>query len=145
MIVLDTNVVSELMRDQPEPGVLAWVDSRTSNDLFVTAVTEAEIRVGIVTMPMGRRRGELEAAAARVLESFFAGRVLPLDWQAARQYAAIVSERNAAGRPIGAFDGLIAATARARGAAIATRDVRGFEGLGIELVNPWEGSDAVPR
>lgn len=133
------------MRDRPEPGVLAWVDSRTSADLFVTAVTEAEIRVGIATMPMGRRRGELEAAAARVLERFFAGRVLPLDWQAARQYAAIVSERNAAGRPIGAFDGLIAATARAHGAAIATRDVGGFEGLGIELVDPWEGPDALPR
>ncbi len=125
--------------------MLAWVDSRTSADLFVTAVTEAEIRVGIVTLPMGRRRGELEAAAARVLERFFAGRVLPLDWRAARQYASVVAERSAAGRPIGAFDGLIAAIARARGAAIATRDVGGFEGLGIEVVNPWEGAGAVPR
>lgn len=137
MFVLDTNVVSELMRDAADPAVLAWVDAQPTDDLFVTAVTEAEVHVGIARLPVGRRRADLNAAAASVLEGFFAGRVLALDSAAALEYAAVVSERNAAGRPIGALDGLIAAIARAHGAGIATRDVSGFDGLGIEIVNPW--------
>ena len=137
MFVVDTNVVSELMSDRPHPSVLAWIDAQPTDDLFVTAITEAEIRVRIARLPAGRRRGALDAAAAAVLDGFFAGRVLPLDSAAAREYAAVVAERNAAGRPIGAFDGLIAATVRSVGAPIVTRDVGGFEGLGIEIVNPW--------
>lgn len=118
MFVLDTNVVSELMRDTVDPDVLAWVNAQPTNDLFITAVTEAEVHVGIARLPVGRRRADLDAAAASVLEGFFTGRVLPLDSAAAQEYAAVVSERNAAGRPIGAFDGLIAAIARAHGAAV---------------------------
>ncbi|MYD66729.1 MAG: type II toxin-antitoxin system VapC family toxin [Chloroflexi bacterium] len=137
MLVLDTNVVSELMRDAVDPAVLAWVDAQPASDLFVTAVTEAEIHVGIARLPVGRRRADLDAAAESVLDGFFAGRVLTLDSAAAREYAAVVSERNAVRRPIGAFDGLIAAIARVHGAAVATRDVGGFDGLGIEIVNPW--------
>ena len=145
MLVLDTNVVSELMRDPVDRGVLAWIDRQPQSDLFVTAVTEAEVRAGVVRLPPGRRRRELGEAAERAFGGVFPGRILPLDSAAAREYALVVSERNAAGRPIGAFDGLIAAIARAHGAAVATRDVGGFEGLGIEIVNPWEGPSALSR
>ena len=137
MFVVDTNVVSELMSDRPHPSVLAWIDAQPTDDLFVTAITEAEIRVGIAALPVGRRRRELDAAAALLLGGFFAGRVLPLDSDAAREYAAVVAERAAAGRPIGAFDGLIAAIVRSMGASVVTRDIGGFEGLGIEILNPW--------
>ena len=143
-LVLDTNVVSELMRDPMDRRVLAWIDRQPHRQLFVTAVTEAEIRAGVERLPLGRRRRELGEAAERAFR-VFAGRILPLDSAAALEYAAVVAERQSAGRPIGGFDALIAAIARARGAAIATRDVGGFEGLGIELVNPWEGADALPR
>ena len=137
MFVLDTNVVSELMSDRADPSVLAWIDAQPTDDLFVTAVTEAEIRVGIAALPVGRRRLALDVAAALLLGGFFAGRVLAFDSEAAREYAAVVAERNAVGRPIGAFDGLIAAIVRSMGASVVTRDVGGFEGLGIEIVNPW--------
>ncbi|MXZ45449.1 MAG: type II toxin-antitoxin system VapC family toxin [Chloroflexi bacterium] len=137
MLILDTNVVSELMRDRTDPAVFGWVSAQPPSDLFVTAVTEAEIRVGVAALPVGRRRTSLSDTADRAFRVLFPGRILPLDRAAAREYAAVVSERNAAGRPIGAFDGLIAGIARSRGAAIATRDVSGFDGLGIEIVNPW--------
>ena len=145
MFVLDTNVVSELMRDPANPQVIEWVAAQSVDDLFVTAISEAEIRVGIARLPAGRRRRSLGASADGAFGGFFLGRVLLFDREAALEYASVEAERRAAGRPIGIFDGLIAATARAHGAAIATRDVGGFEGLGIELVNPWEGAGAVPR
>lgn len=137
MLILDTNVVSELTRDPADPAVFGWVSAQPPSDLFVTAVTEAEIRVGVAALPVGRRRTSLSDSADRAFRVLFPGRILPLDSAAAWEYAAVVSERNATGRPIGAFDGLIAAIARAQGAAIATRDVGGFDGLGIEIVNPW--------
>lgn len=137
MFVLDTNVVSELMRDVPQPEVLAWVDARARRDLFVTAITEAEIRTGIAILPAGRRRRDLAHAADRFLAGMFAERVLPFDAPAARTYAAITAERRAAGRPIGQLDCQIAAIARCRGASLATRNVSDFEGAGVALLNPW--------
>ncbi len=133
------------MRDDAHPLVIEWVGAQPVDDLFVTAITEAEIRVGIELLPAGRRRRSLSASADGAFGGFFLGRVLPFDGKTALEYASVEAERRAAGRPIGIFDGLIAAIARARGAAIATRDVSGFEGLGIEIVNPWEGAGAVPR
>ena len=138
MFVLDTNVVSELMSDRADPNVAAWVGAQPTADLFVAAITVAEIRVGIAALPVGRRRRALDTAADRVLDGLFAGRVLSFDADAAREYAAVVAERNAAGRPIMDFDALIAATARTAGASVVTRDTGGFEGLGIELINPWD-------
>ncbi len=137
MFVLDTNVVSELMRGVPQPEVLAWVDDRARRDLFVTAITEAEVRTGIAILPAGRRRRDLAHVADRFFADFFTNRVLPFDASAARAYAVITAGRRAAGRPIGQLDCQIAAVTRCRGAALATRNVRDFEGTGIDVLDPW--------
>ncbi len=140
MFILDTNVVSELMRDNPWPEVLAWVDQQPLNSLFVTAVTEAEIRTGIALLPSGERRRGLAAAAERTLGVMFAQRILPFGGDAAREYAVIASSRRAAGRPISQSDCQIAAIARSAGAPVATRDTAGFAECGIDVVNPWPGA-----
>lgn len=135
MIVLDTNVVSELMRSAPDPGVSAWVASQ--GGLWLTAVSEAELRLGVALMPVGARASAVGAAVAAMLAEDFAGRILPFDGAAARAYAAICADRRAGGRPIAAFDAMIAAIALAHGATVATRNLRDFEGCGVDLVNPW--------
>ena len=140
MIVLDTNVVSELMRDEPYAEVLVWLDDRPTRGLFVTAVTEAEVRTGIAFLPEGKRRRGIAEAADRVLGGLFAGRVLPFDSGAARVYAEIAAARRAAGRPVPLADGQIAAIARSRGMALATRNVRDFTDTGVDLINPWTGA-----
>lgn len=140
MIVLDTNVISELMRPEPHPGVFAWVAARPSAKLYTTSINKAEILYGIASLPDGRRRAALVAAAEAVFEDDLAGRVLPFNEIAADRYAEIVVARRRAGRPIEAFDALIAATALAAGAGIATRDVDGFAGLGLTLIDPWTTS-----
>ena len=137
MIVLDTNVVSEMMRDEPQRLVVTWMNGRPPDTMFVTAVTEAEIRTGIALLPAGRRQSGLAAAAERLLAVFFAGRILPFDSVAAREYAVIVAGRRAGGRPISHPDGQIAAIVRSRGASLATRDVGDFRGCGIDVVDPW--------
>ena len=137
MIVLDTNVVSELMRDSPQQTVRAWFRAQPASSLFVTTVTEAEILTGIALLPDGRRRRELSEAATRVFATLFAGRILVFDSDAANIYAEIFAQRHAAGRPISQADCQIAAIARSREAAIATRNVTDFEGIEVELINPW--------
>ena len=137
MVVLDTNVVSELMRDNAHAEVLAWLDEQPSRELFVTAVTEAEVRAGIAFLPEGRRRRGLREAAEQAFGNLFAGRILPFDSQAACAYAEIAAARRAAGRPVSQADGQIAAIARSRGMAVATRNVGDFEEMGIEIVDPW--------
>ena len=122
MIVLDTNVVSEFMRDHPRPEVLAWLDQQLATTLFVTAVTEAEVRSGVALLPRGRRRRGLAAAAERAFGVLFAERILPFDSAPARAYAVIAAGRRAAGRPISQADCQIAAIARSRGARVATSD-----------------------
>ena len=137
MVVLDTNVVSELMQRTPRRGVLAWLDSHRARGLFLTSVTEAEVRAGIAILPEGARRRGLAEAAERTFANLFAGRVLPFDGLAARTYAEIFAVRRASGRPLPLADGQIAAIARSRGMAVATRNVADFEDTGIEVVNPW--------
>ena len=137
MIVLDTNVVSELMRGSPQQAVLAWFRAQPVTNLFVTTVTEAEILTGIALLPDGRRQHGLAEAAARVFAVLFAGRILVFDSNAANIYAEIFAQRQAAGRPISQADCQIAAIARSREASIATRNVRDFEGIEIELIDPW--------
>jgi len=140
MIVLDTNVISETLRGEPDPAVLAWLDERAAAGLFVTTVTEAEIRFGIARLPEGKRRDGLATAAEQAFETLFQGRILPFDRDAARDYAAIAVHRFAIGRPISQFDCQIAAIACSRGAAVATRNVVDFAETGLELVNPWEAA-----
>ena len=137
MLVLDTNVVSELMRERPNPDVLRWVDNQLTDNLFVTSVTEAEIRTGIAILPEGERQRGLAASAERLFSVLFSERILPFDSDAARVYAMLAAERRIAGRPISQSDCQIAAIARCRGTSVATRDVGDFEGSGIEVINPW--------
>ena len=137
MFVLDTNVVSEFMREAPASRVRAWLDAQLTSDLFITAITEAEIRTGIAVLPDGERRRGLSAAAERAFGVLFAERILPFDSDAAQAYALIAVARRAAGRPISQADCQIASIARSRGAPVVTRDVDGFQGSGVEVVNPW--------
>jgi predicted nucleic acid-binding protein len=140
MIVLDTNVISELMRSEPHPAVVAWVASHPSATFCTTSVNKAEILYGILALPHGRRRTALVAAAEAMFAEDLADRILPFDEAAADRYAEIVVARRRAGRPIEALDALIAATALVAGADLATRDVGGFQGLGLTLIDPWSGS-----
>ncbi len=137
MILLDTNVVSELMRPEPDPGVAAWLTDQPAANVFLSVITEAELRYGVAIMPAGRRRERVAAAVEHMLQGDFARRILPFDSQAARLYAQIGAERRAAGLPISHADCQMAAIARCRGAAIATRNAGHFEGCGIEVINPW--------
>jgi toxin FitB len=136
MIILDTNVVSELMRSEPAPSLASWIRHRDRRELRTTAITLAEVRYGIARLPDGRRKQVLLAAADEVF-SAFADQVMPVDTAAADHYAVIVSSRERAGRPIAGFDALIAAVCRSQGAALATRNASDFDGTGIEIVDPW--------
>jgi len=137
VIVIDTNVLSELMRPRPDPTVVVWVDRQPRATLYTTSVNKAEILYGITALPSGRRRAGLAETAEAMFAVDFAGRVLPFDTDAAARYAEIVVARRRAGNPIEAFDAQIAATALVAGAAVATRDVAGFDGCGLNVINPW--------
>ncbi len=136
MIVVDTNVLSELMRPSPQPSVRQWVLGQPAADLVTTAVSMAEILYGLARLPDGQRRDDLQVAATQVFTAF-ASQILPFDAAAARHYAAIVDRRDRMGRPIDGFDAQIAAIAASRGAAVATRNLRDFEHTGVDLVDPW--------
>ena len=138
MILLDTNIVSELMKSAPEPSVLAWIDDMPAAIVFVSAITRAEILYGIALVPEGKRRDRLEQAAHTAFETYFRGRILPFDSEAADAFAPLAAGRRQAGRPISQADAQIAAIARSRGAELATRNVPDFEGCGVEIVNPWK-------
>ena len=144
MVVIDTNVVSELMRPIPAPAVMAWFSRQDSADLYLTAVSEAELRADAAILPSGRRRDRLAAEVDAVVREDFAGRVLPFDSPAARAYAAIATSRRSAGRPILEADCQIAAIARARDAAVATRNGTDFEHCGIAVIDPWAEDRASP-
>lgn len=134
MIIIDTDVVSEMMRDQPDQKVLAW--SQTAGRLHTTAITVAEIDYGIARLPDGRRKDRLAATAASVFADFD-DVILAFDAHAARQYAKIIADRERAGHPIATADAQIAAICVARQATLATRDTADFDGTGISLINPW--------
>ncbi len=138
MIVLDTNVLSELMRPAPSERVVRWVAAQPATSLYTTSVTQAEILHGIMLLPSGRRRIALESAAEAMFSEDFGGRVLPFGSEAAQPYARIAAERRRAGRPISHFDAQIAAIARSAGAAIATRNVADYDACGVQVINPWE-------
>ena len=138
MIILDTNVVSELLRPAPSPAVEAWLAAQDGATVFFTAIGEAELRIGVAILPAGRRRTSLAEAIDAVLEEDFRHRILPFDTAAAQAYAAIAATRHAAGRPISQFDCQIAAIARIRQAFLATRNTVDYEDCGIEVIDPWQ-------
>ena len=128
MFIVDTNVVSELMRPQPAQQVRAWMRKWLWDDLYVTAITEAEIRRGLATMSGGARRRFLVEGADRLFGRAFLNRILPFDSDTAKVYAGVFAERRAQGRPISMADCMIAAIAKAHGMAVATRNVAGLRG-----------------
>jgi hypothetical protein len=136
MIIVDTNVASELMRPSPSPAVRSWMTSQVTGELFTTAITVAEILYGLARLPSGRRRDRLSTAAGEIFTAF-SEYVLPFDANAAASYALIVSHRDNIGLPIEGFDAQIAAICRSRGAALATRNVKDFRETGIDVIDPW--------
>ncbi len=137
MILLDTNVLSELMRPAPNAAVEHWLTAQPDTSMFISAITEAELRYGAALLPSGKRRSALTTEIEGMLEEDFGGRILPFDRLAAQAFADIAANRRGAGRPISQADAQIAAIARSRGASLATRNVPDFDGCGIEVINPW--------
>jgi len=140
MILLDTSVVSELMRPKPSAHVVAWVAKQPAADLFTTSISEAEIFYGIELLSKGRRRESLLAAAEAMFAEDFAGRVLGFESGAARDFSRIAAHRRALGRPISHADAPIAAIARAHRAKLATRNVPDFADCSIDVIDPWRQS-----
>ena len=137
MIILDTNVLSALMRTDPDRSVVSWLDRQPPESIWITAITLFEARFGLALLPAGRRRRLLEAAFDRMLVDDLENRVLDFDTAAANQSAALAALRQAAGRPVDMRDTQIAGIAVARRATLATRNVRHFEGLSVAVVDPW--------
>lgn len=140
MIVLDTNVISELWKAAPDPRVLSWIDAQMVETLYLSAITVAELRFGLAAMPEGKRRAIYQDRLERDVLPVFTGRVLPFDLDASQAYADLMAQAKAAGKAIGRADGYIAATAAARGLMVATRDTSPFEAAGLNIINPWENT-----
>ena len=138
MIVVDTNVLSELMRMRPEPAVLRWFGKQSHTELFTTSISQAELFYGLYLLPLGKRRDKLVVEAETIFNVDFADRVLPFEDASARQFAAIAAARRSKDRPIIDLNAQIAAIACTHHAAVATRNVRDFENCGIKLVDPWQ-------
>jgi predicted nucleic acid-binding protein len=142
MIILDTNVLSELMRPMPAPQVVSWVSKQPTNELFTTSITEAEIFYGIELLAKGKRREGLLAAADAMFDEDFAGRILDFDSDAARVFSRIAGRRRTLGKPISHPDAQIAAIAQLRGAVLATRNTADFANCGIRVLDPWHPAGA---
>ena len=138
MFVLDTNVLSAIMGAEPVPAVARWIAAQVEALLYTTAVSKAEILAGVGVLPEGRRRHTLVVAANAIFASGFERRVLPFDETAAELYAELFAARKRAGKPTSTMALMIASVARARGAAMVTRDIGGFEHCGLRLINPWD-------
>jgi predicted nucleic acid-binding protein len=138
MILLDTNVLSELMRPSPSAVVESWMGSQPVAGIFISAITEAELRYGLALLPDSRRQRRLTAQVEALLAEDFAGRILPFDSPAAAAYARIAAARRLSGRPISQADAQIAAIAASRGATLATRNVTDFIDCEIDVVDPWD-------
>lgn len=139
MIVLDTNVLSEPLRPAPDPRVVAWLDAQHVETLWLTTVTTAELRYGVAVLPAGSRKRLLEERIETEIFELFGGRILAFDEPASLCYAQLQAAARRAGRPHPIADAMIAAMAKSRGFALATRNTKDFEGAGIDLVNPWQG------
>ena len=137
MIVVDTNVLSAIMRPDREPEVVAWFDRQAENALFLTAITVFEVRSGILRLAEGARRRDLAARLAILFSEIFRDRILPFDTAAAEAAAALEERRRSAGHVVDVHDGFIAGIALSRGAAIATRNTRHFADCGAPVIDPW--------
>jgi hypothetical protein len=137
MIILDTNIVSALMRSEPEPAVVRWLDRQPAESLWLTSITVLEVLLGLARLPAGRRQRALQAAFAGLLEEDLGGRVLDFDRAAAAASARLAAAREAVGRPVDLRDTQIAGIALARRSAIATRNTRHFGDLSIPVLDPW--------
>jgi predicted nucleic acid-binding protein len=137
MLILDTNIISEMMRPVPHERAAAWIEAQPLDHLALTAVTVAELLYGLDRLPDGRRKDDLSGRLDAVLRRGFGGRVLPFDHAAAQTYGRLKGERERAGRPLVGYDAMIAAIAQTHGAGIVTRNVDDFEGCGVTIINPW--------
>jgi toxin FitB len=137
LIVVDTNVVSELSKLRPSPVVMAWLDAQPPHTLYLTSISAAKLWSGVAVMPDGARKRGLAAALDSAMDRLFAGRRLPFDDAAARAYAHIIQRTAAAGTPVHLADGLIAAVALSRGFAVASRDTAPFAAAGLQVIGPW--------
>jgi len=137
VILIDTDVVSEPLRPSPEARVVAWIDAQPVATLYLSAITVAELRFGVASLPAGRRRTRLQENIERRVLPLFAGRVLPFDLAASQSYAELMARARSAGVAVSRSDGYIAAIAAANGMLIATRDTGPFEAAGLDVVNPW--------
>ena len=142
MIILDTNVISELMRAEPSAVVVVWLDAQPAADIHLTAGTLAELLYGIARLPGGRRRAELADQVEAMVTEDFLHRVVAFDETAAAHYADIVVRRERAGMPVSAFDAQIAATCRSHDAVLVTRNIDDFVDTGIRIINPWTADPA---
>ena len=138
MIVLDTNVISELWKVEPNPKVLIWIDAQAVETLYLSAITVAELRYGLATMAEGKRRKIYQERLKYEVLPTFSDRVLPFDLDASEAYADLMARARSGGKAIGKADGYIAATAAAHGLMVATRDNRPFEAAGLNTINPWQ-------
>ena len=137
MIILDTNVLSALMLRSPDAAVLSWIDQQPRTSVWTTSITVFEIRLGLATMPLGRRRMEREASFERAMQDKLEDRILPFDEPAAEEAAGLMAARQRAGRTADVRDTMIAGIALAQRATLATRNIRHFEDLTVPVVNPW--------
>jgi len=137
MILVDTNVISEPLRKTPDPVVVEWIDAQPLETLYLSAITVAELRFGVASLPTGKRRDRLHESMENRVLPLFTGRVLAFDLPASQAYAELMSRARAAGLAIGAADGYIAATAATNRMAVATRDAAAFEAAGIPVIDPW--------
>lgn len=140
MIILDTNIISELWKIEPNPNVLAWIDAQAVETLYLSAITVAELRYGLATMPEGKRRSIYQQRLEHEVLPAFAGRVLPFDLEATQAYSELMARAKARGKTISQADGYIAATAGIHGLIVATRDTSPFQAAEVMTINPWDGS-----
>ncbi|WP_081085816.1 type II toxin-antitoxin system VapC family toxin [Burkholderia cepacia] len=137
MILVDTNVISEPLRREPNAAVIEWLDAQNVETLFLAAISLAEIRLGVAVLPEGRRREWLHQSIEQRVLPLFRGRILPFDDAASKAYASLRARARAAGVAIAPSDGFIAGTAEANGLIVATRDATPFEAMGIRVIDPW--------
>jgi hypothetical protein len=137
MILLDTNVISEPLRPAGDAAVLAWIDEQIVETLYLSAISLAELRLGMATLPAGKRKDVLHSSFEQRVLPLFAGRILPFDSAASEAYAVLRARARVQGKAIAPADGYIAATAKSHGLIVATRDIGPFEAVGLTVINPW--------